>query len=120
SVFDNYTIAPKDYGHNSRILIMSFADGENFTYYSGNENQPFYTSVMGNHEWLPNGNLLITESIKGRVFEIDQQGNIVWEFINLAGDGYAGLVSDIHRLPISYTEKYFDQLTQKCSIGSSD
>ena len=120
SVFDNYNIAPRDYGHNSKIQIMSFADGEHYTYYSGNEEHPFYTSVMGTHEWLPNGNLLITESIKGRVFEIDLQGNIVWEFINLAGDGYAGLVSDLHRLPVLYTEEFFDQLTQRCSVEPSD
>ena len=32
---------------------------------------------------LPNGNTLITESDAGRVFEVTEGGDIVWEFVNL-------------------------------------
>ena len=70
---------------------------------------------MGKHEWLPNGNLLVTESEKGRAFEVDQQGNIVWEFVNLVADGYAGRVGEVHRLLEPFTEEFFDQLGQKCN-----
>jgi hypothetical protein len=37
---------------------------------------------MGGIEALPNGNVLITESERGRAFEITRDGDIVWEFYN--------------------------------------
>jgi hypothetical protein len=120
SVFDNYNIAPEDFGHHSRILIRSFADGQQYIHYTGTEEQPFYTAVMGNHQWLPNGNLLITESDKGRAFEIDPQGNIVWEYINIVDEGYTGIVEDVQRLPDFFTEDYFSQITKACSVEDSD
>ena len=43
---------------------------------------PFYSNIVSSAERLPNGNLLICEGIKGRIFEIDSQENIVWEYIN--------------------------------------
>ncbi len=35
---------------------------------------------MGANQPLPNGNVLITESDFGRVFEVTRDGEIVWEF----------------------------------------
>jgi len=35
---------------------------------------------------LPNGNVLINEGTKGHLFEINQTGNIVWDYINPVGD----------------------------------
>jgi len=42
----------------------------------------FYTQTKGFAQRLPNDNTLITESNKGRAFEITKKGNIVWEFYN--------------------------------------
>jgi hypothetical protein len=36
--------------------------------------------LRGDAQALPNGNVLITESTKGRVLEITRAGEIVWEF----------------------------------------
>ena len=44
--------------------------------------EQFYSSTMGTSQRLPNGNTLIVESRKGRVFEITKEGKIVWEFYN--------------------------------------
>lgn len=120
SVFDNFNVAPEEYEHHSRILIESFATGEHYTYYTGNAEHPFYTDIVGNHQWLPNGNLLITESVKGRAFEIDPQGNIVWEYVNILGDGLAGIIDEVYRLPSLFTEDYFDQLTEACNIDYTE
>jgi hypothetical protein len=114
SIFDNNNITPKEYGQ-SRILIKSFADDRSYTYYIGDEENPFFTSVLGKHQWLPNGNLLITESMKGRAFEIDKNGNIVWEFINLVGNGYVGVVEEAHRLPTKYSRDFFYEMLQECN-----
>ena len=50
--------------------------------YKENPPERFYTFRRGANERLPNGNTLITESDKGRVFEVTPEGEIVWEFFN--------------------------------------
>jgi hypothetical protein len=40
----------------------------------------FFTKSEGYAQRLPNGNTLITESEKGRVIEVTQEKEIVWEF----------------------------------------
>jgi hypothetical protein len=42
----------------------------------------FYTFEKGSAQRLPNGNTLISEGNDGRVFEVTQTGNIVWEWLN--------------------------------------
>jgi len=49
--------------------------------YKSDPPSDFYTSIMGGCERLPNGNTLITESMKGRVFEVTPEGEMVWEYI---------------------------------------
>ncbi len=39
----------------------------------------FYSSSAGIEQALPNGNIQITSSRGGRVFEVDREGNIVWQ-----------------------------------------
>jgi hypothetical protein len=120
SVFDNYNVAPEEYGQQSRILIKSVSTGEYSVYYTGSEGQPFYTDIVGNHQWLPNGNMLITESIKGRAFEIDPEGIIVWEYINILEDGIAGIIDEVYRLPDFFTKEQFNRFVDSCNLGSSD
>jgi len=42
----------------------------------------FYSFIGGFVERLPNWNSLITESNTGRIFEVNQAGEIVWEYVN--------------------------------------
>jgi len=42
----------------------------------------FYSSFISSAQRLPNGNTLITEGSSGRIFEITQQHEIVWEYIS--------------------------------------
>ena len=44
--------------------------------------QSFYSALLAGAERLPNGNTLICESMKGRVFEVTPEGEIVWQYIN--------------------------------------
>ncbi|HHX77017.1 MAG TPA: hypothetical protein GX697_01515, partial [Firmicutes bacterium] len=50
---------------------------------------------------LPNGNTLITETIRGRVIEVTPDREIVWEFLNPGGP-----VFRVHRYPY----KWFSQV----------
>lgn len=50
--------------------------------YKGTEDHPFYTNVLGKHQYLGNGNLLIAGGHEGRVFEVTPSREIVWEYIN--------------------------------------
>ncbi|GAG91068.1 unnamed protein product, partial [marine sediment metagenome] len=42
----------------------------------------FYSAICGGAEGLPNGNILICESTKGRFFEVTPDKEIVWEYVN--------------------------------------
>ncbi|MBN1395755.1 MAG: aryl-sulfate sulfotransferase [Pirellulales bacterium] len=106
SVFDNNNAAPEEQGPQSRIVILNAPDDTLEVYYEGTEEHPFYTDILGKHQWLPNGNLLITESKQGRAFEIDNHGEIVWEYMNYVGEGVVGMIEEVQRLPPEYARFY--------------
>jgi hypothetical protein len=71
--------------------------------YAGTDEHPFYSHSCGSVAALPNGNLLVTESDNGRAFELDRDGEIVWEYSNphRAGDHdeYIATLFEVVRLP---------------------
>lgn len=55
----------------------------NFHYsYFDTTNLFFYSKILSSADQLPNGNIIINEGVKGHFFEIDQLGNVVWDYIN--------------------------------------
>jgi hypothetical protein len=50
--------------------------------YQGDDKHPFHSPLRSSAEVLPNGNVLITESDGGRMFEVTRAGEIVWNFVN--------------------------------------
>ena len=50
--------------------------------YRGSPGRNFSSHFLGSCQRLPNGNTLITESTAGRAFEVTEEGDIVWEFVN--------------------------------------
>jgi hypothetical protein len=48
--------------------------------YIGNPPESFYSALISGAQRQPNGNTLITEGIKGRIFEVNPAGEIVWEY----------------------------------------
>lgn len=60
-------VNPVTYEHNIAV------DGKKYN---------FYTWWRGKHQRLPNGGFLITSADQGRVFEIDGNGEITFEFLN--------------------------------------
>ena len=65
----------------SRVLEIDPLDGNKIVWtYRGNAEDPFFSHMRGLAQRMPNDNILITSSQQGRVFEVDRQGNVVWEF----------------------------------------
>lgn len=104
SVFDNNTITDEYQGHQSRIMIVSAQTQTSQVLFEGVPSAPFYTNIMGKHQWLPNGNLLITESRQGRAFEINHRGKIVWDYVNYVNQSLVGLIDEVQRLPPDYAK----------------
>jgi len=104
SVFDNNNSSEPE--QKSKIVIVSAKDNSHKEFFAGSQENKFYTRVMGKHQWQPNGNLLITESMSGRGFEVDPQGNLVWEYINFVEPGIVGVVAEVQRLSPEYTELF--------------
>lgn len=42
----------------------------------------FFSSFMGSARRLPNGHTLICEAMRGRIFQVTPNGEIVWEYVN--------------------------------------
>jgi hypothetical protein len=55
--------------------------------YGDTEDTAFATYDCGSVSRLPNGNTLITESSRGRAFEVTREGRMVWEYFNPARAG---------------------------------
>lgn len=66
----------------SRVLEVDPATGATLWQYDGGKTHPFYSSVRGTAEVLKNGNVLITESMGGRIFEVTRSGAIAWEYVS--------------------------------------
>lgn len=74
-VFDNGTRRGS-----SRVLELDPVNQEPVWAWEAEPADAFYTARAGDAQRLPNGNTVICESEKGRVFEVTGDGEIVWEF----------------------------------------
>ncbi len=70
--------------------------------YGAAPDQHMYTNIRGKHQTLENRNILVTEPEAGRIFEIDDRGDIVWEFINRFDRDNVALVNEATRYPEDY------------------
>jgi hypothetical protein len=80
-LFDNRGENVGDH-HASAVLELDPVTGHERWAYRGTEASPFYSSTCGAAQRLPNGNTLISESDRGRAFEVTPDGEIVWQYRN--------------------------------------
>jgi len=83
----------------SRILKIDPATREVTTVYEGTDAHPFYSYRRGKHQILPNGNVLVTESEAGRVFEATPRGALVWERDMAWDAGHNVIITSAQHLP---------------------
>jgi hypothetical protein len=88
----------------SRILAIDPATQDVSVRYEGNGDDLFYTDIMGKHQRLPGGNVLITESQAGRAFEVAQNGEIVWAYVNRWDEDEVAWISEATRYPAEYAD----------------
>jgi hypothetical protein len=96
----------------SRVLEFDPETLEIVWVYKGDEDNVFYSATCGSEQRLPNGNTLITETDRGRAFEVTHEGEIVWEFINPAQTGeessYIASLFEVLRIPRASVEGWLD------------
>jgi len=81
-IFDNGVHRLDDSMPFSRVIEVSPATNEIVWKYQDRPAWNFFSPRMGNAQRLPNGNTLVCESSFGRFFEVTQDGEIVWEYVN--------------------------------------
>jgi hypothetical protein len=69
---------PQRYRSTSRIIEINRDKEIEWLYTARN----FSNSYMGSAQRLPNGNTMICEAVKGRIFEVTMTGEIVWEYLH--------------------------------------
>lgn len=115
SIFDNrnFTLAPEAGPPTSRIVEIDARNGEVTTVLDGSAEERFFTDIMGVHQRLENGNILVLPSGEGRVLEFSPDGRLVWRYDNKVGKRnmrtYMAKV-----LPVNMDEAFFEQQTINC------
>ncbi len=79
-VFDNGPHRPDAYLAYSRCVEFDPKTGKVVWEYVADPPTEFFSSVCAGCQRLPNGNTLVMESTKGRIFEITMEGEVVWEY----------------------------------------
>ncbi len=67
-------------GKLSRILNVDTATGEVLWKYDGADSTPLFSWISASVDPLPNGNVLVTETAAGRIFEVSRDKQIVWDY----------------------------------------
>ncbi|MDC0434628.1 arylsulfotransferase family protein [bacterium] len=76
--------------------------------YENSDTTPFFTAKRGVVDLPGNGNVLVTESEAGRVFEFTPRGDIVWEYINRYDADHLTSVMHAERYPLDYASNAYD------------
>lgn len=106
-VFDNginMNLLGRDFP-GTRVLEYDPATGTVATLYPHTKEQSFFSWIMGGQQALPNGNLLITATTRGRVFEVTPEGETVWDLVLTSSKDTAALVETGTRLPPAYVSE---------------
>ena len=81
-IFDNGVHRLDDSIPYSRVIEVNPATNKIAWKYQGQPAWNFFSPRMGNAQRLPNGNTLIDEASFGRFFEVTNEGEVVWEYVN--------------------------------------
>ena len=80
-VYDNGMHRLQDLAY-SRIVEVDPSDDRLRVLYQGEPREQFFSAHISGVTRLGSGNLLATEGASGRVFEVNRQGQVVWEWVS--------------------------------------
>jgi hypothetical protein len=80
-IFDNGTL--RKY---SRVIELNPLSGKVEWEYTAQPRESFFSGFISGAQRLPNGNTLICEGGKSRLFEVTPEGEVVWDFVDPAHD----------------------------------
>ncbi len=76
-VFDNAGL-----GARSRVIEVDPVTQRIHWVFGDDPSVGFWSHILGSNQRLANGNTLITESVRGRAFEVTPGKEVVWEYLN--------------------------------------
>lgn len=116
SVFDNNNVLPsaKQSEYVSRVVKIDTHTGHSRTVVGGSVGYGFFTAIMGVHQVLPNGNVLLVSSDEGRVYEFLPDGTLVWRYNNKISERRNGRVFMAKLLPSFMDKAFFTKALNSC------
>ncbi len=114
SIFDNRNLRPAPGKHFSRIVEINARTSKKRTVVHGAKDAKFFTDIMGTHQRLPNGNILINSSTEGRLLETLPNGRLVWSYENRLSNGKNGRLTMGMLLPPHMDADFFARQKQQC------
>lgn len=117
SVFDNRPVPNPDGELESQIMTLNARTGEAEVVLGGDGpgEEPFYSQIMGDHEYLSNGNILVTPGDEGRVLEYTPDGRLAWSWQNRLDDETNGRTFEASVLPSSMDREFFEKKVAACA-----
>lgn len=86
-IFDNGSERPE--GSRSRVVEVDLKTGKIVWQYAAKGSNSFFSYRQGAAQRLPNGNVMVTSTQQGHLFEVTPSGEVVWEFVNPIMKGQA-------------------------------
>ncbi len=91
---------PYDKSTRSTIVFYNFKTDQTYEPYNKSiEAADFYVWAEGVHRILPNGNVLLEETVKGRILELSKNA-IEWEYVNRYDQNNLGRISWLRFIPL--------------------
>jgi hypothetical protein len=89
-------------GMHSQILEIDPVSASVVWRFASTDDEFFYSQALGSQQPLSNGNVLVTESMRGRIFEITRSGDVVWEYLSpVEVNGFHAFLTGAQRLSAS-------------------
>lgn len=117
-----------DWLPNGEIMVLNNRMGRDFseiisidpgtfrrtTLFDGRQND-FYTRIRGKHQMLDTGALIMTSPQQGRAFEVNRNGDVVFEIVNVKPDSDTTnyVISEMKWLPLNSFDLGNNECTQK-------
>ena len=115
-VYDNRnmdSLVPADRKY-SRIIELDARTGASRVAFQGEGPARFYGKSLGRQQKLANGNFMAIAGWDGRALEVNEAGDLVWEFFNRVDADHTGVITEAEILPAHMDTAFFAALRQEC------